>query len=106
MRRDGDGDDIDDRVQRRRRLPPADLMRAMLADVGIELDAPVPPAAVKARISDPQEPDRSVIREVLIAAGAPARDLEWMVASAPSVEAARTYRPFSTTSMSYHRDSE
>lgn len=36
--------------------------------------------------------DRASIRAALVAAGAPDRDLEWLVASCPSLEDARTYR--------------
>jgi len=36
---------------------------------------------------------RDAIREILIAAGAPARDLEWLTASCPDVYSARRYTP-------------
>jgi hypothetical protein len=38
--------------------------------------------------------DRDRIREILIAAGAPTRDLEWMVASCPDESFALAYRPY------------
>ena len=44
----------------------------------------------------PREPgpvDRVEVRAILVAAGAPPGDLEWLVRSCPSVEDARGYRP-------------
>lgn len=71
----------------------ATTMRALLASNGIFLDekpssAPPPPIA-------PSEAaiDRDVIREILVDRGAPANDLDWLVASCISVEAAREYVP-------------
>ena len=43
--------------------------------------------------SEPVPVDRDEIRAILVAAGAPSGDLEWLVASCPSIEDARGYRP-------------
>lgn len=37
--------------------------------------------------------DRAEVRAILVAADAPAEDLEWLVESCPSVADARSYRP-------------
>lgn len=72
-------------------------MRMMLAGVGIVLDdKKAPDQQVKptsARPSGPSDEDRDMIRVILTDAGAPASDLEWLVASCPSVEDALTYHP-------------
>lgn len=41
---------------------------------------------------------RDKYREVLTAAGAPARDIDWLVASCPSLAHAEAYRPPATPS--------
>jgi hypothetical protein len=66
-------------------------LRGLLASSGILLDEP---AIVTAPIlrTGPAPVDRDEVRRVLVAAGAPAGDLEWLTASAPSLEAARGYR--------------
>lgn len=79
-------------------MNPRDFMRRELArNAGITLDDDRPqPAAVAAEPTLPREvsdEDRVLIREVLVAAGAPEKDLEWLVASCPSVEDALTYEP-------------
>jgi hypothetical protein len=70
----------------------AAFMRGQLASVGILLEpsaAPSTPAAP----ATADAVDRDEVRAILIAAGAPARDLEWLVRSCPSIEDARAYRP-------------
>jgi len=42
---------------------------------------------------EPDPVDRDEIRAILMAAGAPADDLEWLVRSCPGLEDARGYRP-------------
>lgn len=69
-------------------------LRGQLASVGIVLDpvaetAPSSPPASAA----PAEVDREEVRRILVEAGAPATDLDWLVASCPSIEDARGYRP-------------
>lgn len=66
-------------------------LRARLASVGIVIDDDPPAAAIPAARAPDAGPDREAIRAVLTAAGAPARDLEWLVASCPSVAHARGY---------------
>lgn len=75
-----------------------DFMRRELArNAGITLDDDKPrQAAVAAEPARPREvsaEDRALIRDVLVAAGAPASAVEWLVASCPSVEHALTYEP-------------
>lgn len=68
-------------------------LRMRLASVGIFLDdkktdpkaQPAQPAQV--------EVDRARIREILVAAGAPDSDVEWLTASCPSIDYALNYRP-------------
>ena len=67
-------------------------LRARLASVGIYLDEEKP-APRPATAPQPAAVDRELVREILIAACAPARDLSWLVASCPSVAHARGYRP-------------
>lgn len=70
------------------------FLRGQLAAVGIFLDEPPKPASKQERTRSPEpEPDRSEIRTVLQELGAPERDLEWLVASCPSVADALTYKP-------------
>lgn len=71
----------------------SDAMRARLASVGIFLDEPKPAAKPARSTSADVNPDREAIREILVAAGAPDHDLEWLVNSCPNVDAARTYQP-------------
>lgn len=70
------------------------LRMMLLQNAGITLDehirrAPRPP-------TDRPEPvvvDPARVREILVAAGAPERDLEWLVESCPSVWDAMKYTP-------------
>jgi hypothetical protein len=69
-------------------------MRGELAGVGIVLEpAAEPSSALVAPPSEPAPVDRAEIRAILVAAGAPPGDLEWLVRSCPTVEHARGYRP-------------
>jgi hypothetical protein len=68
-------------------------MRQRLEAVGITLDEAKPPMH-KPVVQVTQQPvDRDAVREVLVARGASARDLAWLVASAPSLAAARAFTP-------------
>lgn len=70
-------------------------LRAELArNAGLFLDEPDSDRDVKPpNTPEPSlEVDRAEVRRILVAAGAPAADLEWLVASCVSVEAARGYR--------------
>ncbi len=70
------------------------FLRGQLASIGIFLDEdrrPVTPTAATRSESGPV--DRYEIRAVLVDLGAPAKDLEWLVASCPGVEHALGYRP-------------
>lgn len=74
----------------------SEVLRGMLANVGIKIDDPPPERAPTPRPPADelkQMADRELIREILIERGAPGNDLEWMVASCPDVKSARTYRP-------------
>jgi glutathione S-transferase len=69
-------------------------LRDQLASVGIDLL--VAPAATQPvpTTNSPGAPfDRERVREILVANGARAADLEWLVASCPSVADAAAYRP-------------
>jgi hypothetical protein len=71
-------------------------LRALLADVGIKLDdhRQAPAARRKPPVSELDDRlDRDLIREILIAAGAQAHNVEWLTASCPSVAAAMGYVP-------------
>ncbi len=68
-------------------------MRAHLASAGIFLDEPKQSPKPATTPRAPVAIDRDEIRRVLAAAGAPARDLDWMVSSCPSVAHALAYRP-------------
>jgi hypothetical protein len=69
------------------------LMEQQLAEVGITLDPP------KLNLHIVRVPvarsgvDRAAVRKTLIARGADERDLEWLTASAPSLEDARNFVP-------------
>jgi hypothetical protein len=70
----------------------------MLASVGIFLDDPpatgaITHAVVQQRDEEAELITREKIREILIAAGVPARNLEWLTASCPGIEYARGYVP-------------
>lgn len=69
-------------------------LRVLLASVGIFISDPVPvkpPAIVELRNRKPTPSERKSITEILIAAGAPDRDIEWLVNSCPSIDAALGY---------------
>lgn len=73
-------------------LADAKFMRASLASVGIVLDESkqliaVAPAVMHAHV------DRDMIRLILVEAGAPARDIDWLTASCPSLDHALGYVP-------------
>lgn len=73
-------------------------MRVLLASAGIYLDDPPAPRAPVRALARPRDKEaellvREEIREILSAAGAPARDLKWLVASCPGADAARAYTP-------------
>lgn len=70
----------------------SETMRALLAHNGIFLDdepaiSPAPEPATTAPI------DREAIREVLLERGVPMRELDWLVGSCPSMEAALSFVP-------------
>lgn len=70
------------------------FMRTQLAQVGIILTEPtprIPPGAATATAAEPV--DRELVRVILADAGAPLADLEWLVASCPSVDDALNYQP-------------
>lgn len=72
------------------------FLRGQLASVGIVLEPAVAPSPAAARAPGADHPpavDRDEVRAILVDAGAPAADLEWLIASCPSVEDARSYRP-------------
>lgn len=69
-------------------------MRTMLANAGIFLDAaPASPTATSGPSTSEAPVDRALVREILGERGAPARDLDWLVASCPSVEHAIAFEP-------------
>lgn len=70
------------------------FMRAQLASVGIVLDEPRPSAASWPTVVPRADPavDRDLISEILVGRGASDRDLEWLVASCPSVDDALGYQ--------------
>ena len=70
------------------------VMRHMLRANGIVLDDPkqASAAARPPRSQSVEHVDRDEVRAALLAAGAPARDLEWLTESCPSLTAARAYR--------------
>lgn len=69
------------------------FLRGQLAAVGIFLDDEKTPAKAPA-VATPTvaDVDRDFVREALVRAGAPPRDLEWLVASCPSELDALEYR--------------
>ncbi len=76
----------------------SEALRLRLASVGIVLEDPKPAAGEglpRAHADPAADPpvNRAAIRAILRANGADERDLEWLVASCPSKQAARDYRP-------------
>jgi hypothetical protein len=74
----------------------SEVLRFQLASVGIALDdAPANRAQVPAPAPTPgpADVDRAAIREILSAAGAPEKHLDWLTQSCPSIEIAHTYKP-------------
>jgi hypothetical protein len=71
----------------------AERMRMELASAGILLDRPSATATVPATPAPRPAVDREQVRAILVAAGAPATDLEWLIASCPSLDDARGYQP-------------
>lgn len=70
------------------------IMREMLAAHGIVLDEPRNPIADRdVKPSNIAPVDRAAIRAALVAAGAPADELDWLADSCPSIDKARAYRP-------------
>lgn len=71
-------------------------LRYMLAQVGIKLDDEKP-EVVGPKTELREDPDRERtterIMEILIAAGAPDRDVPWLTASCPSIADAMLYAP-------------
>lgn len=75
-------------------MNPSAFMRGQLASIGIFLNEPeVPVVAPAPQRMAVLEVDRELVRQILVEAGAPARDVDWMVESCPSVEHALSYRP-------------
>lgn len=76
-------------------MNPAATMRALLATQGIFLDETpaASPAATSSPTTSPEAIDREAIREILLERGAPMRDLDWLVASCPSMEHALAFEP-------------
>jgi hypothetical protein len=68
-------------------------LRTQLASVGILLAEPtsLPPRGDLATSAEPV--DRELVRVILVDAGAPLADLEWLVTSCPSVDDALNYQP-------------
>jgi len=64
----------------------------MLAQEGIFLDEK-PPAASPPTRATAAPLDRAAIRDVLLERGAPLRDVDWLVASCPSMELAMAFDP-------------
>jgi len=68
-------------------------LKGQLASVGILLEDRPTDVARPPVVRDPITTDeRDEIRRILMSAGAPPRSLEWLVASCPSIDDARTYR--------------
>jgi hypothetical protein len=73
----------------------AAFLRAQLAGVGIFIADPAAALSTSVVADAPPSPvDRALVRDILVCGGAPERDLEWLTASCPSVEAAQAYEPF------------
>lgn len=74
-------------------MNPSATMRAMLATQGIFLDETA--AVVHRDVKPANMPpvDRDAIRAVLVERCAPARDLDWLAASCPSMEHAIAFEP-------------
>lgn len=68
-------------------------LRGQLASIGILLDPPTPAAIAATTGTALPAPDRAEVRRILESAGAPARDLEWLTESCPSIEDALGYQP-------------
>jgi hypothetical protein len=71
------------------------FMRGQLASIGIFLPDKAEPGVTPVAPKSPPPGDvvdRDFIREALVRAGAPARDLEWLLASCPSELDALGYR--------------
>lgn len=72
------------------------FMRGQLATIGIFLDEDRKVIAKASPVLAPTvepEVDRAEIRATLVELGAPAADLDWLVASCPGMGHALTYRP-------------
>lgn len=68
-------------------------LKGQLASVGILLEDRPTDVARPQVVRDPITTDeRDEMRRILMSAGAPPRSLEWLVASCPSIDDARTYR--------------
>jgi hypothetical protein len=67
------------------------FLRGQLASVGIFLDEPTPRQAHRALEQPMPGVDRDEVRRILMSAGAPPRDLDWLTASCPSIEDALGY---------------
>jgi hypothetical protein len=67
-------------------------LRGLLAGSGILLDAPTAVAVAALAERPPAEPDRELIREILVDRGAPAHSLDWLTKSCLSVRDAEDYR--------------
>lgn len=68
-------------------------MRSLLATSGIFLEETPAIAHRDVKPENVAPIDREAIREILLERGAPMRDLDWLVASAPSMEHALTFEP-------------
>src|ERR1700742_432936 len=71
------------------------FLRGQLATVGILLEPATSPS-LSAAPAAPNEPplfDRDEVRAIRVTSRAPADDLDWLVASCPSVDDARGYHP-------------
>jgi hypothetical protein len=71
------------------------FLRGQLASVGILLEPATLPSSPPAPAvpTEPPPVDRDEVHAILMGAGAPAGDLDWLIASCPSVKDARGYRP-------------
>lgn len=71
----------------------SEMMTLQLASVGITLDKPKTNLRITKQERARADVDRKAVRRILIERGADERDLEWLTASAPSLEAARNFTP-------------